>query len=143
MIERHDGWKEWEEQVIQDSHLDPNLTWAEMIEILMTLTISEAKEEGYPIPKRGTRLKAIELLERLPEYRAEIYPSPDGEIVLDFLDPLDKPMTKRKSVLLFVRDDGSAQSFANLPNVPRTVDHEDIEKLPDEEFRKVLEELQK
>lgn len=98
----------------------------------------EALEEGFPIPSRMARENARRLLQamhRISGRRLEVYPTPDGEVVID------APGGQGRSVLLLCDSEGGALCLVNMNGKHRRARYADSNGLPDGFVREALAEL--
>ena len=100
----------------------------------------EAAEEGFPAPSDLAIANAERVLTRMRRFssprRAEIYPTPDGEIAIDA--PIDGG-----SVLLLCDSDGGALCLVNLNGNQRQKRYASADELPDVFLERVLAELER
>lgn len=99
----------------------------------------EAREEGFPAPSALALSSAERLLKamhNISPQRFEVYPTPDGEIVID------APNGSGQSVLLLCKPDGGALCLANLLDGRTHNAYANADTLPDDFLRKILVALE-
>ena len=98
----------------------------------------EAREDGLPIPSQDLLASAEHLLRKLYPvwpHRFEVYPSPDGEIVIDAPNRLDS------SVLLFCEPKGGVLCLVHIKGEQRSKRYSSSDTLPDEFLTQALGSL--
>ena len=100
--------------------------------------ISEAAEEGFPIPSATAVGNAEGMLREIYQIchrRYEVYPTPDGEIAID------APTGQGRSVIMLCDSEGGALLLVNKNGVSESRRYTSINMLPDDFLRGVLREL--
>ena len=102
------------------------------------LAPEEAQEDGFPIPGPELVSSAELLLKKLYPiwpHRFEVYPSPDGEIVID------APNRLHSSVLLFCEQKGGVLCLVHIKGEQRSKRYSSSDTLPDEFLTQALGSL--
>ena len=104
----------------------------------LRLAPDEAQEDGFPIPTQDLLASAEILLRKLYPvwpHRFEVYPMPDGEIVID------APNRRGSSVLVMCEPTGSVLCLVNNEGNHRRKRYTSTVSLPDAFLSKALASL--
>ena len=103
-------------------------------------SVTEAREEGFPIPSTaafGNAERLVKAMYEISPRRFEVYPTPDGEIAID------APDGRGSSVILLCDSEGGALCMAHLKGSHRSRRYSTTDALPDDFLREVLTELER
>ncbi len=95
----------------------------------------EAREEGFPIPDRELLTRTEGLLRKLYvvwPHRFEVYPMPDGEVVID------APNRRDSSVLVLCEPGGEVLCMAHIRGKHQRKRYPSTEHLPDKFLTEAL-----
>ena len=101
---------------------------------------NEAREDEFLVPSDvavGNARRLLHAMYRIVPRRFEVYPMPDGEIVIDV------PGGPGRSVLLLCGLDGDALCSVNMNGVHRSARYSSARGLPDGFVREALAELER
>lgn len=128
------------ERTVQNVGEGSSETPSDLADALADLGLAgeEANEDGFPIPTRELLVTSEGLLRKLYQvwpHRFEVYPSPDGEIVID------APNRRDSSVLLFCEPGGEVLCLTHIKGEQLSKRYPSHDQLPDEFLTKALDSL--
>ena len=128
------------ERTIQNVGEDSSGTPQDLADALADLAdaCEEAREDGFPIPDQELLDRSEQLLRKLYvvwPHRFEVYPMPDGEIVLD------APNRRDSSVLVLCEPGGEVLCMAHIRGKHERKRYPSTEHLPDKFLTKALASL--